>query len=142
VVTLVPDPAERCWGLAYRLPESEHQRLLGDLDHRERGGYQRCELRFHCEDDERTGSLSVLAYVAHADNEHYLGPATAQQLAAQVLSCHGPSGANTEYVLELSDALGALGVTDPHVSALARLLRLGADAAAFPNASKDGGKAK
>jgi cation transport regulator ChaC len=121
VVTLVPDRGARCHGLAYRLPDAATT-LLGDLDLREQGGYERRRLTFWPDDAGRE-SLDVLTYVAPPDNAYYLGPASPDELAQQVRRCHGPSGSNVDYVIGLSEALEALGVDDPHVSGLAQLLR-------------------
>ena len=44
-------------------------------------------------------------------------------IAAQVRSSAGPSGVNTEYVLELAYALRQMEADDPHVFALADLIR-------------------
>jgi len=44
VVTLAPAPGESCWGVAYRVDEVTADRILADLDVRERGGYVRMEI--------------------------------------------------------------------------------------------------
>lgn len=123
VVTLVPDPHESCWGVAYRLSEDTASATLALLDWREREGYQRHEVEFHAVD--RTspgGAWRALVYVARPDNRHYLGPAALENIALQIRSASGPSGANSAYVLELEAALRALDVSDPHVSEVAEAL--------------------
>ncbi len=121
VVTLVPDVAGRCWGVAYALAPATAPSVLAHLDHRERGGYARHEvaLRFSDGTPETTG----LVYVATPENPNYLGEAPLEAIAAQVRGAHGPSGANRDYVLRLADALRTLGADDPHVFALAALIR-------------------
>jgi cation transport protein ChaC len=120
VVTLVREAEAACWGMAYRLAEGEAAaRVLAELDHREKGGYERLELELHFEGDRREAGL---VYVATAANPNYLGPAPLAEIAAQVRRSRGPSGSNREYVLRLAGALREGGAQDEHVFALARLL--------------------
>ena len=47
-------------------------------------------------------------YIASQDrtrNTNYLGPATVEELAAQIASAHGPSGPNAEYLYRLAEAM-------------------------------------
>ena len=47
-------------------------------------------------------------YIASEDrtrNSNYLGPATVEELAAQIASAHGPSGPNAEYLYRLAEAM-------------------------------------
>lgn len=124
VVTLVAEPGARCWGVAYRIAEAHAERVLCELDHRERGGYRRHEVALHL-----SGEPSVtqaLVYVAAPDNPNYLGPAPLTEIARQILAAHGPSGPNPEYVLRLAESLAALSASDDeHVHALAELVRSG-----------------
>lgn len=121
VVTLEPEPGERCWGMAYRIAASEQQAVLAGLDAREKGGYERHETRlFFC--DARGGRSRGLLYRATASNPNYLGPASLEAIAIQVEDSTGPSGSNLEYVLRLAAALRSIGAEDPHVFALEQLL--------------------
>jgi cation transport regulator ChaC len=118
VVTLVPDPRARCWGMAYRVAPGVADDVLEALDRREQGGYERHQASLHIsarEDRTEEG----LVYVASRRNPNYLGPAPLDSIAEQVLGAHGPSGANVEYVLSLAEALRGLGAEDDHVFALA-----------------------
>lgn len=123
VVTLVPDPRARCFGMAYRVAPADLPAVLAGLDHREQGGYRRVEIDVHAQDG---GTLpGALMYLATEDNPCYVGPAPLPELAATVRRCVGPSGSNVEYVLRLAEALRALGVPaeeDEHVFALAALV--------------------
>ena len=118
VVTLVEDAAALCQGAAYRIDPAHAARVLDDLDHRERGGYERLDIALELDGDPAGG----LTYVAAPDNHNYLGPATLAQIATQVREAHGPSGANREYVLRLAAALRDLGQEDAHVFELEQLL--------------------
>lgn len=115
VVTLLADPGSRCWGMAYRVAHAERERVLAQLDHREKGGYERHSVQVHA-GGERIGAL---VYVATSDNPNYLGPASVPDIAAQVLRSTGPSGPNREYVLRLAEALRGIGADDSHVFELA-----------------------
>lgn len=121
VVTLLPRQGERCWGMAYRVPLAERETVLARLDHREKGGYARVETAVF--DGEGRAFTQALVYIATEDNPHFLGCAPLPEIAAQVLRSRGPSGANTEYVLELAAALRAIEAEDGHVFRLERLVR-------------------
>ena len=149
VVTLVPAPQSsetRCWGTAYRVAAEHAPRVLSALDHREKGGYGRVEVRLHFfgggggggEDGAASGceGAQALMYVATSSNRNYLGPAPLKAIARQVLASSGPSGTNLEYVQRLAGALLAicpgLREQDEDVLVLARLLAAGSVAAAEP----------
>jgi cation transport regulator ChaC len=120
VVTLVEASGEQCWGRAYRLDPVSREMVLGHLDHREKGGYERLDIRLHFGGD---SSAVGITYHASSVNVNYLGPASAQEIASQINRAHGPSGSNAEYVLRLSQALQEMGVDDPHVLEIAALIR-------------------
>jgi cation transport regulator ChaC len=115
VVTLVAEPGSRCWGMAYRVAGAERERVLAQLDHREKGGYERHPVEVRAAGER----IAALVYVATGDNPNYLGPASLTAIAEQVLRSHGPSGPNREYVLRLAEALRGIGADDSHVFELA-----------------------
>lgn len=118
VVTLMPDPREACTGIAYRVsPE-----VFSQLDVREKNGYLRLFQPLTL-DDERT--VDALVYIATEDNPAFAGPAPEDAIAARILQCQGPSGANTDYALALARALRGMGVDDPHVFAIEQHLLAG-----------------
>jgi cation transport regulator ChaC len=108
VVTLVPDPGATCHGMAYLVTPQ----VFAHLDHREKNGYLRLATEIRFEDG---GSVEGLVYIATHENAAYLGPATERDIARQIASSRGPSGPNSEYLLELAKALRELGKEDPHV---------------------------
>lgn len=122
VVTLVEAPGERCRGVAFRLEGRKKAEMLARLDHRESGGYERREVRL-------TPVASTVppffgtVYSASPPNPNWLGDASAEAIGHQIHSSVGPSGPNDAYVLELEAALERLGAPDPHVSAIADVLR-------------------
>jgi cation transport regulator ChaC len=121
VVTLIPAPGARCWGMAYRIAAADRAAVLAHLDHREKGGYRMDRAVLHF-----TGGAAPtdgLVYHATPDNPNYLGPAAPQAIAAQVRGARGPSGPNVDYVLRLAEALREIGAEDAHVFEIERLVR-------------------
>jgi cation transport regulator ChaC len=117
VVTLVPEPGATCWGLAFRVAPEQAVDVLGALDHRERGGFERVAvtLYFRAGTPERADGI---AYVAAPGNPNYLGPAPLGEIAGQVLRARGPSGTNREYVQRLAETLRVHELVDEHVFTL------------------------
>jgi cation transport regulator ChaC len=108
VVTLVPEAGTVCHGMAYLVTPEE----FAHLDHREKNGYLRLATEIRFED---ASIVEGLVYIATHENAAYLGPATERQIARQIADSCGPSGPNSEYLLELAKALRELGKDDPHV---------------------------
>lgn len=119
VLTLVEQAGAVCEGRAFLLPEAGRDGVLAALDHREQGGYRRHPLVIELGQGEEVAGFT---YLAASDNPHYLGPASADEIAAHVACSVGPSGPNRDYVLELDRALRRRGIEDPHVSEVARHL--------------------
>ena len=119
VVTLIETPGAVCDGIAYRVPGAEAEAMLDRLDHREKNGYARRQLDLTT----ASGELRALVYVAVPDNFAWLGDAPVADIAHQIHSARGPSGANRDYLLELDAALASLEAQDPHVAELAALVR-------------------
>ena len=118
VVTLIEDAGSVCWGTAYLIGADDRDDVLRLLDYREKGGYalHEVDISFLGEDGrDRTG----LIYIAGPGNPNWLGDAPVADITAQVLASTGPSGANTEYVLELAQALRGMNAEDDHVFELA-----------------------
>ena len=121
VVTLTEAPGDRCWGVAYRVDHEERDAVLENLDHRERGGFDRCEVVVTLRQP-RFGSVRAITYVATPANPNYLGPAPLASIAEQVRRSRGPSGSNLEYAQRLAQSLRALEIGDDHVFELVALL--------------------
>ncbi|MFT5430709.1 MAG: cation transport protein ChaC [Myxococcota bacterium] len=121
VATLLRWPGKSCLGVAYRLDDSAASVALAHLDVREVGGYQRERVPLVGEDGEPL--CEATTWVATTANPHFLGMTEPSAMATQIQRAHGPSGSNREYVLELADALRAVGeAEDDQTFALESLL--------------------
>ena len=108
VVTLIERPGEICGGMAFRVEAP----VFAQLDEREKNGYLRVAAEMTFDD----GSTATgLTYLAAADNEAYLGEASEYEIARHICGAQGPSGTNSDYLLELAVALRELGLQDNHV---------------------------
>ncbi|MEP5567994.1 MAG: gamma-glutamylcyclotransferase [Halioglobus sp.] len=116
VVTLVPAKGILCKGVAYLV----EPKVFEHLDHREKNGYQ----RFPCSMQLQSTSLFIegVVYVADQDNPAFLGPAPVEELAGHISESNGPSGSNSDYLLDLARSLRDLDEHDPHVMALEALV--------------------
>jgi glutathione-specific gamma-glutamylcyclotransferase len=93
--------------------------LLSELDHRERAGYQRINLEVWTDAEQH----QAVTWIAPPGNPYDAGQLPLEELTAHIRSCHGPSGANSDYVFQLEQALEALQAPDPLISELSARLR-------------------
>jgi len=143
VVTLIAseDPEEKVWGVAYEIPLDEATRK--HLDHREAGGYSRRDATFfpvgECcvndnlkldaaprdNKDQNKDEIPVTVFIASEDVEEYLGPQTMESIADVIAVSVGPSGKNTEYLLNLAVAMKKLvpDAEDDHLYGLEKMVR-------------------
>ena len=118
VVTLAPDPRGHVEGIAFRMEDDAD--VFARLDHREKNGYGLTGIVLKFRDDRSTeGSV----YIAPRDNPAFLGPASPEEMVAQIVASAGPSGTNRDYVFSLAQALREQGIDDPHVFDLERRVR-------------------
>lgn len=116
VVTLIREHDAHCDGIAYLI---EHA-VFEHLDHREKNGYERNDVELEFGNARAAG----VVYIAHQHNHAFLGPASIDTIARQILTSRGPSGGNVEYLYELAAALRDLDADDPHVFELAARVKL------------------
>ncbi|KAG9480905.1 hypothetical protein GDO78_010269 [Eleutherodactylus coqui] len=105
VVTLQEDYQECTWGVAYEVRGDQIESSLQYLNIRESvlGGYVTKFVEFYPQDEGETGVLPALVYIATPQNPSYLGPASEEDIAAQIVACSGRAGHNIEYLLRLAN---------------------------------------
>jgi cation transport protein ChaC len=116
VVTLVETPGARCVGIAYRIADDDAPTVWAELDVREKGGYAPRTFVL-------VEGMRATTYVAAPGNPHWLGDAPLDEIAEQIARSEGPSGKNSDYLLELAKALRTICTADEHVFALVELVR-------------------
>lgn len=103
VATLVPSKNEKVWGKMFIVREQEaKEKALNGLTNREvsLGGYDVISTTFYS----REGKPStVIVFMATQTNKHYLGPASIDKMAIQIVNAVGPCGTNIEYVTKMTD---------------------------------------
>jgi cation transport regulator ChaC len=116
VVTLIEQSGAICGGMAFRVEVG----VFAQLDDREKNGYLRVATEMVFDD----GSTATgLTYIATPDNEAYLGEASEHEIAQHICRAEGTSGANSDYLLELADALRELEQHDDHVFEIEKHIR-------------------
>ena len=109
-------------GVAFRLPaaKEETQKILDDLDFREKGGYSRSIQTVEFDNGE---SVEALVYAGTAENPNFR-PLGVDDTAAVIASAVGPSGPNIEYLFKLESFLDEDRTShDEYVEALAAKVR-------------------
>ncbi|XP_067619987.1 putative glutathione-specific gamma-glutamylcyclotransferase 2 [Eurosta solidaginis] len=123
VVTLVPTASYNSYvyGMAYRISAEHRDEVLAHLDHREKNGYDRCDVQFYEYPEQSGNEFSITMYIATPDNTSYAGNIwQIPKIAQQIFTAAGPSGPNREYLFSLANAMRALfpGEDDRHLYTL------------------------
>ncbi|RMZ76117.1 hypothetical protein DV738_g5095, partial [Chaetothyriales sp. CBS 135597] len=115
----------KVWGVAYHIPPDRVAEVKEYLDIREINGYSIQYTTFQPADN-RLAPIRCLVYIGMPDNPQFLGALQPQDVAATINESIGPSGENSDYLLQLEAALESLSPEsgDEHVSDLARRLRM------------------
>lgn len=127
-VTLEPAKGEVCWGAAYKITNAQDQlTAVEHLEVREKQYDKKAYVDFFTDPTSSTPFVSnVMVYIASADkklNQNYLGPASLEEIAIQIVRAKGPSGPNREYLFKLENSLIQIGCEDKHVTDLADEVR-------------------
>ena len=119
VVTLIEAVAATCHGIAYQPVETQRQQIMAELDVREQNGYDLVEVSVEFEDGEVAEGVT---YVASPSNPSFSGPLSNANIARRIVTAHGPSGSNREYLEALGHCLAEIGKSDEHVTRLCEVL--------------------
>ncbi|KAM8807298.1 glutathione-specific gamma-glutamylcyclotransferase 1 [Eudromia elegans] len=105
VVTLLEERGACTWGVAYKVCGEQIAASLQYLNVREAvlGGYDTKLVKFHPQDKDAGEPILALVYIATPQNPSYLGPASEEDIAAQIIVSSGCAGHNIEYLLRLAD---------------------------------------
>ncbi|XP_053330492.1 glutathione-specific gamma-glutamylcyclotransferase 1 [Spea bombifrons] len=105
VVTLQENYEDCTWGVAYEVCGNQIESSLQYLNVRESvlGGYITKLVKFYPQDEGEGGAVLALVYIATPQNPSYLGPASEEDIAAQIIVSSGRAGHNIEYLLRLAD---------------------------------------
>ena len=122
MVTLIEQPHSICEGVAYLVDSSVLAETFENLDYREKNGYSRHEVTLHTHNNSEA-TLDGVVYIAVPGNFAYLGEAPLPIIAKQIRDSVGPSGKNSEYLLNLAAALRKLECHDEHVFQLESCLK-------------------
>ena len=115
VVTLVEKADSDCWGLAFRIEESQWDKTLEILDEREKNGYTRHFLQINL----AAGSEELcVTYIARDTNVSFSPLPSAKETALNITQATGPSGSNRDYFLRLRETLESLQVYDEEIERL------------------------
>ncbi|KAE9446460.1 hypothetical protein C3L33_21635, partial [Rhododendron williamsianum] len=120
------------WGVAYKISGTEDEQIALTtrcryLEVREKQYDAKAYVDFFTDPMALTPAVSdVMVYIASSDrklNPNYLGPASVEEIAKQIILAEGPSGPNRDYLFQLEKALIQFGFEDKHVMDLANEVR-------------------
>ena len=119
VATLVQKDKESTWGVAFKVNTSEVCDTIAYLNAREQG-YSMLKVTFHPCEKRDMQPITVVAYIATDKNPSYLGPASVDKMAREIVSTRGCSGSNSEYVLNIASSMREIAseVNDEHLFSL------------------------
>ncbi|ONK65467.1 uncharacterized protein A4U43_C07F37410 [Asparagus officinalis] len=114
--------------MAYKISGEENKEIaLSYLEVREKQYDTKAYVDFYTEPNSTIATIQgVMVYVASPDpriNPNYLGPASLEEMAKQIIQAEGPSGPNRDYLFQLDEALKQHGCEDSHVIDLANAVR-------------------
>mmetsp|Transcript_16466 Transcript_16466/g.29154 ORF Transcript_16466/g.29154 Transcript_16466/m.29154 type:complete len:229 (-) Transcript_16466:34-720(-) len=92
----------KTWGSAFRIKAAVMREELARLEHRERAGYDKVEVKAVFPDGRH---VNALAFRATPENEHFVGPQPVRKMVEQIETAVGPWGTNIDYLVNLIKSL-------------------------------------
>ena len=124
------DPSH-CIGVLYHIPESDAEKIVEELDFRERGGYQKTIVRVKLLQDallHKAGDcVDALVYVGSSENPNFIVDPSNDWYSRKVniiSAAYGPSGYNREYLFPLVRFFHDHQYDDPYLRQLNHDVRL------------------
>lgn len=136
----------KVWGCAYYVGPEDVAKVKEYLDVREQDGYTTHKVPFHvlnvCDDSENANKVMLniprnangdyiiesLIYIGTIWNESFVGPENIEKTGEKIKTSRGPSGENSEYLVELCKAVRHLDATgrsrDYYLEDLVKLVEL------------------
>lgn len=118
----------KVWGCAYYVGPDDVAKVKEYLDIREKDGYTTHKVPFHvlnvCDESENANEvmqnipknkngdyiIESLIYIGTLDNVSFVGPEDIEKTGEKIKTSRGPSGENSEYLIELCKAVRNLDV--------------------------------
>ncbi|KAJ3259676.1 hypothetical protein HK103_001937 [Boothiomyces macroporosus] len=99
---------DKVYGCLYKIADESKQAVFDHLDYREKGGYEMQTVKVYTNE----GVIESYLYIADYHNDNYLGPSDLDSMAKQIGFTVGPSGNNSDYLLNLCKALREIGAEE------------------------------
>ena len=102
-----------CKGLVWLIPSDYCDIVVDYLDEREKGGYSRSIIDVQLNEDSMIhpagATIQALAYIGQSDNPFFYLPRRNIDASLEIIAAaEGPSGANSDYLLNLVSFLGTV----------------------------------
>jgi cation transport protein ChaC len=107
-----------CVGMAFEFPSDQSQEVLNYLREREGAGFE-----FYQKVVRLGDGAEVESVVGIYEGDRLINVTSIEEVAALVKRAHGRDGSCSAYVIGVSEKLLGLGINDPAVTALHRLIK-------------------
>ena len=128
----------KVYGVAYYIKPENVNEVKEYLDIREQNGYTDHKVPFHIlniekneisddliddiPNDENGKYIESMIYIGTTENEAFVGPESLEDTAKVIRTSVGPSGRNSEYLINLTEAIKHFGIRDYYLEDLLELL--------------------
>lgn len=128
----------KVYGVAYYIKPENVDEVKEYLDIREQNGYTDHKVPFHIlnieknevsdgliddiPNDKNGKYIESMIYIGTTENEAFIGPESLEDTAKVIRTSIGPSGKNSEYLINLTEAIKHFGIRDYYLEDLLELL--------------------